>query len=77
MKPDIESLQRPLGRKEAARYITVKFCLPMAPMTLEAFASKGGGPVYCKTGRRVFYKKSDLEAWVDMRRSQKVCVHIG
>lgn len=76
MKPDIESLQRPLGRKEAARYITMKFGLPMAPMTLEAFASKGGGPVYCKIGRR-FFATNQTSRLGHLASESKVCVHIA
>lgn len=29
---------------------------------------EGRGPVFCKLGRRVVYKKSDLDAWRDARR---------
>jgi hypothetical protein len=27
----------------------------------------GNGPVYCKLGRRVLYRREDLEAWLETR----------
>ena len=71
MKLDFESTKRWLGRKEAANYITEKLGFPISHMTLDTKASQGGGPPYCKIGRRVFYEKSDLDAWINGRRTQK------
>lgn len=28
----------------------------------------GGGPAYIKLGRRVFYRRADVEAWLDGNR---------
>lgn len=35
--------------------------------TLETYATRGGGPVYYKRGRRVVYRVSDVRAWLDAR----------
>lgn len=53
-----------LTRKEAADYLRVKKC------TLEAWATKGGGPVYIKMGRAVRYRESDLVKFVESRVRQ-------
>lgn len=29
---------------------------------------KGGGPVYTKIGRKVYYRVGDIEAWLDANR---------
>ncbi len=44
--------------KQAASYIDQK------PGTLRQWRSISKGPAYHKKGRRVFYKKSDLDAWM-------------
>jgi predicted DNA-binding transcriptional regulator AlpA len=41
--------------------------LGLAPSTLAKLRLSGNGPVYCKLGRRVVYRKEDLEAWLDSR----------
>jgi hypothetical protein len=41
--------------------------LGLAPSTLAKLRLSGNGPVYCKLGRRVVYRKDDLEAWLDSR----------
>ncbi|OIN79089.1 hypothetical protein BMG05_19800 [Mycobacterium malmoense] len=33
-----------------------------------ALRHKGGGPVYTKCGRKVYYLRSDVEAWVESNR---------
>jgi hypothetical protein len=35
--------------------------------TLEKFRIFGGGPKFCKFGRRVLYRLADLEAWAEDR----------
>jgi len=37
--------------------------LTLSPRTLETMRTKGGGPTFCKLGRRVAYRDSDLEEW--------------
>lgn len=33
-----------------------------------AFRHKGGGPPFIKVGRKVYYRRSDVEAWVESNR---------
>jgi hypothetical protein len=37
--------------------------LGISPRTLEAWRLRGGGPLFCKLGSRVRYRRSDLVAW--------------
>jgi predicted DNA-binding transcriptional regulator AlpA len=41
--------------------------LRLAPSTLAKLRLSGNGPVYCKLGRRVVYRREDLEAWLEAR----------
>ena len=50
-----------LSTKEAARY------LRLSHRTLERYRVTGEGPRYLKVGRRVFYRRTDLDAWLDGR----------
>ncbi len=45
--------------------------LSLSPATLETLRTRGGGPPFVKLGRRVVYRREDLEAWLRerMRRS--------
>lgn len=47
---------------EAADYVR------MSKPTLERFRVTGGGPIYCKLGGSVRYRKVDLDSWVESRR---------
>ncbi|MEQ1857490.1 MAG: type IV secretory system conjugative DNA transfer family protein [Longimicrobiales bacterium] len=51
-----------LDAEQAAAY------LHRAPQTLAKLRCVGGGPPYYKVGRNVFYKRPDLDAWLDGRR---------
>lgn len=61
-----------LRTREAARYLS------LTKPTLEAWRCRGGGPSYCKMGKAVRYRKSDLDEFVNsqMRKStsQKSCI---
>jgi predicted DNA-binding transcriptional regulator AlpA len=41
--------------------------LGLAKSTLAKLRLRGEGPVYCKLGRRVVYRRQDLETWLDSR----------
>nr|WP_245649157.1 helix-turn-helix domain-containing protein [Sphingomonas mali] len=41
--------------------------LRLSPRTLEKYRVIGGGPPFYKLGRRVFYKRVDLEDWAGRR----------
>ncbi len=41
--------------------------LGLAPSTLAKLRLGGDGPVYCKLGRRVVYRRGDLAAWLETR----------
>ena len=60
-----------LTRKEAALYLTKHHNVRRTHMTLATYASKGGGPVYHKIGRNVFYDRDELDAWVASKTSAK------
>ncbi len=48
-----------LTRRDAARLLNLKIS------TLEAWATRGGGPSYVKLGRAVRYRESDLVKFVE------------
>jgi excisionase family DNA binding protein len=50
-----------LTRQQAAEFLNVK------KSTLEAWAVRGGGPVYVRMGRAVRYRPADLLAWTESR----------
>jgi excisionase family DNA binding protein len=41
--------------------------LRVSVRTLERYRVAGGGPVFCKCGRLVRYRQSDLDAWINGR----------
>lgn len=66
MNAPFKSPDPPLSRKEAAHYLTSIGC-PISPGTLANLAvdaNSGGGPTYTRFRQsRVWYSRSDLEAW--------------
>jgi predicted DNA-binding transcriptional regulator AlpA len=38
--------------------------LRLSERTLERWRVVGGGPVFCKLGKRVLYRQADLEKWI-------------
>lgn len=54
-------MKKLLTRKEAADYLRLK------KSTLDAWAHKGGGPVFIKVGRLCRYRLEDLEAFIESR----------
>ena len=56
--------QRPtdlLDTGEAAAY------LHLSPRTLERYRVTGEGPRFLKLGRRVLYRRDDLDTWIESR----------
>ncbi len=51
--------------------------LGLAESTLEKLRVTGGGPVFCKLGRRVIYLAADLDAWVASRRVGSTSERVG
>ena len=41
--------------------------LGLSERTLEAWRYRGGGPPFVKIGRRVFYRREDLHAFIESR----------
>lgn len=59
-----------LGSKEAAAY------LGLDPDTLGMWRWRGRGPAYCKIGiRKIGYRKSDLDAFLAVRRVEPEAPH--
>jgi Helix-turn-helix domain len=52
-------IDTPLTQEQAAAVIGVK------PTTLSAWRHFGRGPRYLKVGRSCFYRRSDIETWLD------------
>jgi predicted DNA-binding transcriptional regulator AlpA len=63
-----EKTQKMMTRQKVCDYVRTKFGLQLSPLTLEKFASQGGGPSFYRFGtRRVYYYESDIDAWVNTR----------
>jgi excisionase family DNA binding protein len=50
-----------LTTPQAARH------LGLSPATLETLRTRGGGPPFVKLGRRVVYRREDLDIWLARR----------
>lgn len=50
-----------LPASEAARFIG------LSQSTLAKLRLNGNGPIYCKLGRRVVYRREDLATWLESR----------
>jgi predicted DNA-binding transcriptional regulator AlpA len=44
--------------------------LGLAASTLAKLRLNGNGPLYCKLGRRVLYRRADLERWLETRTAR-------
>lgn len=51
-----------LSTREAARYTGY------SPLTLRQWRHEGDGPPHCGEGRRVRYRRADLDAWLATNR---------
>lgn len=47
----------------------------MGESTLEKLRLTGGGPSYCKVGRRVLYEVADLRAWLAASKRRSTSDH--
>lgn len=61
-----EVSERRLTRNQAAEFLAARGYV-VAVATLSKYAVVGGGPRYCKFGRKPLYAPSDLLAWVDAK----------
>jgi hypothetical protein len=57
-----EQSSNALSRPDAADYIGV------SQYTLATWATRGGGPPFCRVGRRCVYLRTDLDAFLSARR---------
>lgn len=55
-----------VSEKEAAEILFQK------PTTLTAWRHENRGPAYLKIGRRVFYRRSDINSWLGAQRREPV-----
>ena len=61
-----------LTSDEAAAYLGVE------PQTLACWRSVGRyGLVYTKVGKKVFYSRADLDAWLAARRATSTAAHVA
>lgn len=58
------NIQSTLSVNEAAKV------LGLSPSTLAKMRLHGSGPVYCKLGRRMVYRRTDLEQWLQSRTTR-------
>jgi excisionase family DNA binding protein len=61
---DYKTWDNLLTRRDAAKLLNLKIS------TLEAWATRGGGPAYVKLGRAVRYRESDLVKFVESQVRQ-------
>lgn len=60
MHPDRrEPVDRLLTEVEAAQFLNISI------RTLQAWRTRGGGPLFIRLGRAVRYRQSALEAWLN------------
>ena len=65
VRPDAKHLPtkdqsvRLMSEQEAADLLCISF------RTLQAWRVRGGGPRFCKVGRAVRYRLSDLDVWLE------------
>lgn len=49
----------------------------LSAVTLERFRLTGDGPAFCKLGKAVRYRKSDLDAWLASRLVRSTSNTVG
>jgi hypothetical protein len=62
LEPATEAATSPLwDTRQSAGYLL------LSARTLEYYRMTGGGPRYARSGRKVVYRKADLDKWLDSR----------
>ena len=67
------TIENPVGVKAVAlmpKVVTARVAakfVGLSESTLAKLRLNGNGPIYCKLGRRVLYRPSDLEQWLESR----------
>jgi hypothetical protein len=56
-----------LNRRQAAKYVRETYGIKCSEKWLAKLAVTGGGPLYWKDGRAVYYRVNSLDAWVHNR----------
>lgn len=56
-----------LSALEAARYVG------LAKASLAKMRCMGGSPPFLKLGRRIAYRRADLDSWLEARRAINTC----
>jgi len=57
-------VQEVLRARDAAQFVG------LSESTLAKLRLNGNGPAYCKLGRRVVYRRADLEQWLESRTTR-------
>jgi predicted DNA-binding transcriptional regulator AlpA len=60
----LKGMPKVVTAKVAARYVG------LAESTLAKLRLNGHGPIYCKLGRRVVYRPTDLDKWLESRTTR-------
>jgi len=58
---------------EMSKVLTAKVAahvVGLSESTLAKLRLNGNGPIYCKLGRRVVYRREDLEQWLQSRTAR-------
>jgi len=58
-RPPTSAPRHLISEREAAELLGISY------RTLQAWRVRGGGPLFCKIGRNVRYKVSDLDRWIE------------
>lgn len=66
-KSSIQSLGRETFRTTVVSAADAARLVGLSESTLAKLRLNGHGPLYCKLGRRVVYRRTDLEQWLQSR----------
>ena len=64
-----DTSQTMLSTTEVSVYLRNVHGIPFEASTLTKKRCIGGGPRFVKVGKRVFYQKADLDAWIAQIKS--------